>query len=131
LFYFVKLINEGDDYVTTVIEVLDHHIDRLEQRLNEIYSVESLEGYFRKDKKLNLQKEIEELEILESVYSVIDKEEIKVSKTSREYYDYLKAVREGLGLLRSELDRVSKEHSTEINNVQLLLRRFKDERKKY
>lgn len=112
-------------------ETLEYHITKLEKRIADIYTVNSPEGYLQTTGKINLLDEIEKLEVYESIYSVFDNDSIKISTTSNEYYDYLKKVREGLELLKAELARVDQENSVEIDNILLILNRFKQEREKF
>jgi hypothetical protein len=114
-----------------IINSLDRHIKELESRLEAIYTVIPPKKYPGNEEKVNLLNKINELQMLESIYEVIDGEDIKISKTAIEYSDYLSAVRIGLEVLLNEKASVEEEHGNEIKNISLLLTKFRDERSKY
>ena len=116
---------------TPLLKTLDMHIEKLEGRLKEIYTVTTPKGYKDNDSDIYIPDHITRLETLESIYSVIDNDNVKYSKTSSEYWNYLEKTREYLSIIMKEKEKVENEYSTEIENINLLLNKFKFEKAKF
>lgn len=115
------------DYVTRTIE---HHIEVLEERLKKIYKVPADSEFFsdNKPEDFDLRERIADWEILESIYSVIDNEDIKYSPTSKEYGGYLKNIRKALVVLNSDKEKIESKNEKEIKNINLLLNKLYEEK---
>jgi hypothetical protein len=118
--------------IKSLQKTFNMHIEKLEERLTSIYTINTPKGFQgqKEPKDIFLLEEIEHLKILEGIYSVLDNEEIKYSKSSSEYLDYLTNVRNALEVLESEKKQIEESNSNEINNIKLLLKRFKEENEK-
>ncbi len=108
------------------------HIKKLEERLISIYTTSIPKGYIsgEEEKSIFIIDEIEKLEKLESIYSVFDDVDIKYSKTASEYLDYLNNVRKGLSFIKEQKELIEQKNAAEIGNIQLILKRFKEELEK-
>jgi len=102
------------------------HIQKLEERLSNIYTIDSPKDYPIKNNSdtINLLELIERLEKMESVYSVIEQGNHS-DETYKEYNGYLVTVRKALEILHKEKELLENMNVAEIKNINLLLDSFR------
>jgi len=98
-------------------EALDHQIKKLNAKLKEIYT-------FADGKQFDIREELQKLEILERVYSVIEADGIKEGKIYEEYSKYLSNVRERITFLKQKKAEIERENAADIKNIELLLEKL-------
>lgn len=104
------------------------HIEELNKKLEEIYSITEKENGKdeKKERKINVAKEIDKLEYFENIYSVIEKEGIPQGDTYEKYNGYLLSVREALKEYKKVKEEIEKNNMEEIKNINLLLKAFQE-----
>lgn len=96
-------------------EFFHNHIRELSEKLDGIYSIKEA------GKQVNVCEELRVLEMLESVYSVIESKGIPDGETYLKYSNYLSNVRQRKQNMIAKKAEIEEVHATEIQNIKLLL----------
>lgn len=111
-----------------IMKDINFHIEKLEKRLKDIYKLPMTSEYFegRNEKEVYILEQIDISKAFISIYSILDGEEIRISKTADEYYSYLENLRKGLKILESEKEAIEEKNWKEIENINLLLMKLNE-----
>jgi hypothetical protein len=103
-----------------------YHIEKLKNKLNDIYTVDPPEGYSigQTDKKIHLLDELDFLTKVEEIYSVIESTDNPNGETYNNYRDYLEKTREAIQIIKTNIKEIESKYEDEIKNINILLESF-------
>jgi uncharacterized protein (UPF0335 family) len=92
--------------------------EQLDAKLKNIYT-------YADGKQFDIRVELQNLEQIENVYSVIESDGVKEGSVYQEYNGFLSKVRERIVFLKDKMDGIEKANASDIKNINLLLEKMK------
>jgi hypothetical protein len=105
----------------------ESHIKDLNEKLEEIYTIKTPEGYtdYTHENTINVKKELDDINMMETLYSAVEMG-TQQGSIYEKYSKYLANVRSVKKFLERVLEDIEKEHLADIHNIEILIKTFQE-----